>query len=155
MQPIPVTVAGETFLIPTLRVQQVIDVSTLRHDRERRDLIADLEAAGIEPQERLRLLQDQRKERGLSSVIVRSAFTVDGAWAIVHAALDGEIPEVLRSIDPTTLTKTALGCLGMDLDDLVGDSDEDGSAEGKEEAGGIGSASRPSFSDDYLESETR
>lgn len=129
MQPIPVSLGDETLLIPRLRVQELIDLSTLRHDRERRELLQDLEAAGIEPEAKLEALREHRKSRGLSSVIVRAAFTVEGAWSILRVALADEIPEELKSLDPTTLSRTALACIGIDLDELAGDGT--GSAEGK------------------------
>jgi hypothetical protein len=129
VEPIPVTIAGETFLVPRLRVQDIIDLQTLRFDRERRELIEDLEAAGVSSDDRLATLRKHRQERGLSSVIVRAAFSVEGAWSIVRSALKDDIPEPLREMDPQTLSRTALACIGIDLDEMT--SDQEGRAEGK------------------------
>tara|TARA_R100000388_G_C7187624_1_gene131870 strand:+ start:381 stop:794 length:414 start_codon:yes stop_codon:yes gene_type:complete len=132
MQKIPVTVGEETILIPTLRVQQIIDLATLQHDRERGLLIEDADEAGLSPEEKMKVLRDHRKERGLSATIVRSAFSVDGAHRIIRCALDGEYPAALETIDPTQITNIALGCLGVELEEVMPSAK--GSAEGKEVA---------------------
>jgi hypothetical protein len=128
MKPIPVESQGQTVLVPRLRVQQIIDLSVLRHDQERRELKQDLEDAGVDPAERLERLREHRKQVGLSSVIVQSAFSVGGAYQIIRLAMGGDFPESFEDLEPTRLTEVALGCLGIELDDLVGD----GSAEGKD-----------------------
>ncbi len=74
------------------------------------------------------MLRTHREQRGLLSLVVRSAFTVDGAYRIVKTAMGGSMPEGFETFDPSDLSTVALGCLGVDLDELV---DEDGSAEGK------------------------
>ena len=143
MQPIAVETDGETILVPKLRVQQIIDLSVLRHDHERRELKQDLEDAGVDPAERLERLREHRKRVGLSSSIVQSAFSVQGAHQIIRLAMDGDFPPAFDNLDPTRLTEIALGCLGIDLDDLVAE----GSAEGKARTDdGTGSPTQPSSS---------
>ena len=119
MQKIPVTVGEETILIPTLRVQQIIDLATLQHDRDRKQLLEDAEDAGLDSNEKMEMLQEHRKERGLSATIIRSAFSVDGAYKIIRSALDGEFPSELETIDAKELTTIALGCLGVDFNEVV------------------------------------
>lgn len=127
MNPIPVTIDGDTTLVPRLRVQQVIDLSTRRFERERLNLIADLTDAGVEPGDRLLQLRKQREESGLSAMIVRSAFTTRGAKEVVAEAMGGEFPESFASIAPDELSRLALSCLGVTLDE----NEDEGRAEGK------------------------
>lgn len=142
MQPIPVTIADETVLVPRLRVQQVIDLQTLRHESDRRDLIRDLEEAGVPAEDRLARLREHRETAGLSSVIVRAAFTVSGAFQIIRLAMGGEFPESFAGLEPTELSRIALQCLGLDLEDFGDDDQSESRAEGKEAEtiGGSGSA---------------
>lgn len=127
MEPIAVTVGPGTILVPRLRVQQIIDLAVLRHERERRDLIQDLEDAGVPADDRLERLRQHRKEVGLSSVIVRWAFSVDGAYQILKMAMGDQFPEEFESFDPANLSNLALQCIGVDLD-----ATSEGGAEGKE-----------------------
>jgi len=126
MEPIAVPVADGTILVPRLKVQQIIDLAVLRHERERKELVQDLEDAGVDPDDRLERLREHRKEVGLSSVIVRWAFSVDGAYNIIRMAM-GEFPTELEGFGPANLSKLALACIGVDLDESV-----EGGAEGKE-----------------------
>lgn len=126
MEPIAIPVADGTILVPRLKVQQIIDLAVLRHERERKELVQDLEDAGVDPEDRLERLRQHRKEVGLSSVIVRWAFSVDGAYNIIRMAM-GEFPAELEGFGPANLSKLALACIGVDLDESV-----EGGAEGKE-----------------------
>ena len=126
MEPIAVPVGDGTILVPRLRVQEIIDLAVLRHERERRELVQDLEDAGVSAEERFERLRTHRKEIGLSSVVVRSAFTVDGAFQIIRLAMKGEFPAELEGLDPNNLSRLALACIGIDLDNL-----SERSAEGK------------------------
>lgn len=127
MEPIAVPVADGTILVPRLKVQQIIDLAALRHESERRELVQDLEDAGVPAEERLVKLREHRKEVGLSSVIVRSAFSIDGAYRIVKYAMGGEFPAELEGLDPSNLSSLALACIGVNLDEI-----SEGGAEGKE-----------------------
>lgn len=126
MQPIPVQIGEETILVPTLKVQQVIDLATLQHDRDRRLLLEDAKDAGLSPEAIVDVLREHRKERGLSATIMRSAFTVEGAHRIIRCAMDGNFPDTFESIDPNRLSNIALGCLGVDLDELTEQAEESG-----------------------------
>ena len=139
MQPIPVTIADDTVLVPRLRVQQIIELSTVRHERDRLDLIED---SGASTEERLEMLRDHRNQAGLSSIIVRSAFTVEGAYMVIEAAMGGEFPASFSSLEPTLMSKIALQCLGVDVDEIEKSSEAEGRAEGKgsETIDGSGSA---------------
>ncbi len=127
MEPIAVTVADGTILVPRLTVQQIVDLAVLRHERERRELVQDLEDAGVPAEDRLAKLREHRKEVGLSSVIVRWAFSVDGAYQIIRSAMGGEFPSMLDGMDPANLSSLALQCIGVSLDAMT-----EGGAEGKE-----------------------
>ena len=124
MQPIPVTVGEETLLVPRLKVQQIIDLAVLRHERDRRDLLRDLEDANVPSEDRMAMLKEQREQAGLSSVVVRSAFSVDGSFAIIRTAMGGEFPDLFQHLDPGRLSSIALGCLGLDLDEMAEEADD-------------------------------
>ena len=143
MQPIPVTIADETILVPRLRVQQIIDLQVLRHERDRLELVKDLEDAGVSAEERLARLREHRDQAGLASVIVRSAFTIQGAHQIIRLAMDGEFPESFGGLEPTEISRIALQCLGLNLDDFEDDEDkgeERAEGKGNQTIGGSGSA---------------
>tara|TARA_R100000700_G_C3072673_1_gene82071 strand:+ start:16 stop:456 length:441 start_codon:yes stop_codon:yes gene_type:complete len=132
MQPIPVTISGETILVPRLKVQQIIDLQVLRHERDRLELIKDLEDSGVPSDERLERLREHRNQAGLASVIVRSAFTIQGAHQIIRLAMDGEFPDSFGGLEPTEISKIALKCIGLNLDEFEDDEDKgEGWAEGK------------------------
>ena len=129
MEPIPVSVGDTTTLVPRLTVQQVIELGVLRDEEVRRALIEDADAAGLEPTDKMELLRKHRDQRGLSSAIVKSAFSVDGAYRIVKRAMGGTWPSAFESMDPSDLSTLALGCLGIDLDEFVsGESRAEGNA---------------------------
>ena len=127
MNPIPITIGGETTLVPRLRIQQIVDVATKRFEQDRLNLVDDLSDAGVEPAEKLEALREQRKEYGLSSVIVRSAFSVSGAIDIITEAMGGDLPEQFASISPDNMSRLALECIGVELEE----DKAEGSAEGK------------------------
>jgi hypothetical protein len=126
MEPIPVSVGSTTVLVPRLTVQQVIELTVIEGEETRRALLADAKEAGLDPSDTMSLLKSHRETQGLSSVIVRSAFTLGGAYRIVKKAM-GEMPPAFDSVDPAELSNVALQCLGVDLDALA----EKGRTEGK------------------------
>ena len=128
MKPQALTIDGKSLLIPKLTVQQIIDMTVLQNEKERTELVQDLKDSGITGPERLEMLRDHRKESSLSATVVRSAFSMQGAYRIIACAMGGEFPEAMNGADPTVLTNVALGCLGVDLDEL---SESEGSSEGK------------------------
>ena len=128
MQPIPISVGETTILVPRLTVQQVIELSVLRDEEDRRSLISDADEAGLDPDSKMAVLRVHREQRGLSSLVVRSAFSIDGAYRIVKMAMGGTMPAELETYDPSDLSTVALGCLGVDLDELVDDSSAEGKA---------------------------
>ena len=60
MEPIAVPVGDGTILVPRLKVQQIIDLAALRHEAERRELVQDLEDAGVPSEDRLERLRAHR-----------------------------------------------------------------------------------------------
>ena len=85
MNPIPITIGGETTLVPRLRIQQIIDLSTRRFERDRLEIVTD--------------------------------------------AMGGELPQQFASISPDEMSRLALGCIGVELEEKA-----EGSAEGKAQA---------------------
>ena len=112
-----VTVEGQQVAIPKLTVQQIISLNAIVHEKNRIKLIEDLKAAEATTDEKLAALREHRKEEGLTSVIVRSAFALEGALAVLDAAFDGEMPESIKQLDPTELTELALSCFGITITD--------------------------------------
>jgi len=125
MEPVAVTTAEGTILVPRLTVQQIIDLIAFQSEQERQSILRDLKDAEATSSEKLARLEQHRKESKLSGTIIRYAFDLDGARKILETAL-GEIPSSIASLDPSNLSKLALSCLGVDLDEYV-----EGSSEGK------------------------
>jgi hypothetical protein len=132
MTPKTLIIDGKTIQIPKLTIQQIIELSSETFEVNRHALLKDLEDAGASPADRAKALADYRREQDLNSVLIRSAFTAAGSYAIVNKACNG-MPDELNSLDPAEFTNIALSCLGMEV------KGEGTSAEGKaEEAGETG-----------------
>ena len=96
-----------------------------QYERERADLIEDLETAQASPQERMRALKEHRQTKGLTGNLMRSAFSLEGALKIIEWVCDPEDLEGIKSGTPEETVRLALTLLGFE------DTDEESSAEKK------------------------
>lgn len=120
-----ITTSEGQISVPKLTVQQIIDLSATIHESNRSKLMRDLDDSGAPHESRLEALAHFRKEEGLTSVIIRSAFSLEGAMKILAEAFGGEVPNSITELDPTEITNLALSCFGIDV---IG---EKGESEGK------------------------
>ena len=113
-------------IVERLSVRQMISLLDRLHVRRRDNLIADLDAAGVESSDRLSALAALDKERGLLSGLLRHGFTIDGSLEIITEGLGGDVefeppsckPEGntvdALSGDPQLLQSAALALVGVD-----------------------------------------
>jgi hypothetical protein len=76
----------KTFHLEKATVQDVIDLMDEMHKEKRAELLEDLDAAGVTGGEKIEALSELRKTKGITSDLVRSAFTLNGAKKIIEAA---------------------------------------------------------------------
>ena len=125
MQPIAVTVAGETTLVPKLKVQEIISLSAKKSEEKRVELLADLDDSQVNSETRLEALKEFRENQTTSMYLVRSAFTVEGAAEIIAEAMGGEFPPEFKHLDPNRLTTIAAGCIGFDIEEMEPSTDKE------------------------------
>lgn len=112
--------------VPEPSVGDLIALMDNLYDRERAEILCDLEDAQAAPEERMKALCEHRKTKGLTGNLMRSAFTLDGAVRIINWVVDEDEAALLLDCDPEETVRLALRLLGFE------DNDEP-SAEGKAE----------------------
>jgi|TARA_R100000030_G_scaffold88489_1_gene72448 hypothetical protein len=129
MEPIPVTVAKETTLVPRLKVQEIISLSAKKSEEKRIELLADLNDSQVDSATRFEALKEFRENQTTSMYLVRSAFTVEGAVEIIASAMGGEFPAQFKHLDPNQLTTIAANCLGFDMEEVNKNNNENTEAD--------------------------
>tara|TARA_R110000824_G_scaffold1991_1_gene9696 strand:- start:9167 stop:9583 length:417 start_codon:yes stop_codon:yes gene_type:complete len=122
---------GKTLHVPEATVQDLMSLLDARYDRERSSLLQDLEDIGANSDEKIEQLKELRATKGLTSLLMRSAFELSGATEIIkHVANPNDVEEVL-SAAPDDIVWLALKILGYEASDPSDDAEES-SAEGNE-----------------------
>ena len=84
---------------------------------ERIELISDMEAMNASESAKLDAMRDLRDRRGMTSDLIREAFTLPGARSIIEHVADPDDHESLLEEPPDELVRLALQILGFDMDD--------------------------------------
>ena len=116
--------------IPRLTVNQIIELQAIHWKAERDALVEDMDQAGIESSERLERLREARQASESVMALMRLPFSIRWCRTIVGLAIDGG-ESLVESMNPEEASRSALWCLGYDLDDLKPKTAADGRAEGK------------------------
>ena len=87
---IEIELNNTTYFVRRLTVQQVHDVGETLYADERRMLVDDAEAAGLNAEERLEKIQILRESWANGVELLRQAYTRKGAIAYLEAALEPE-----------------------------------------------------------------
>jgi hypothetical protein len=95
-------------------VEDLIALMDDQFSREREDLIADLEAANASSEERLRVLSDHRRTKGMTGNLMRSAFSLDGAVRIIKWCCEPDMADNLTNGTPEQIVRNALLLLGYE-----------------------------------------
>ena len=112
---------GKAYHVPLATVQDVIDIMDANYAKARTELLADLEAMSATEEARLQAMKEMRESRGMTTDLIRQAFTLEGARAVVEHVVDPELHAAVMDSTPDELVQTALTILGFDMAD---DSDE-------------------------------
>lgn len=127
METVSVTCKGKRYELPALRLSEVIDFGGAADAAAFDTLSRNLEAADIEPEERLRRLNEFSKTEGMCTTLVRYAFSTAGSYQIVSRSLakQGETVESCK-LAPDVLVEWACALLNIELGDAaVGDPDDE------------------------------
>tara|TARA_R110001592_G_scaffold122620_3_gene329549 strand:+ start:2868 stop:3269 length:402 start_codon:yes stop_codon:yes gene_type:complete len=105
---------GKTIKVAQARVQDVIDMMEANHRELRSDLIADLEAGKIDDAGKVKALEELRAKKGITSDLIRSAFTLPGAKRIIEHQAEPDDLEQLLNTTPDRIVELALQVIGWD-----------------------------------------
>jgi hypothetical protein len=104
----------KTFHLEKATVQDVIDLMDEMHKEKRAELLEDLDAAGVTGGEKIEALSELRKTKGITSDLVRSAFTLNGAKKIIEFKCQPGEMHGICDCAPDEVVYLALEILGFD-----------------------------------------
>lgn len=131
MTHITVTRSDKTHRVPCATVGDLLDLMQELLSMEREKLLLDLEASGATSEEKSKALAELRTEYGLTAKVMQSAFSLEGAVAIIKHLTDPEDWESILKAPADDLVYLALRTLGYEASDEDPDK-ESQSAEGNE-----------------------
>ena len=106
---------GESLHLPEAKVADVIALIEHLFDREKRELLADLEDAGAGDDVRFEAVRKLRAEKGLTSTLIRSCFSLAGAVDIVRFLVKPELHDKVLDAEADEGVWLALRLLGFDV----------------------------------------
>ena len=110
--------SGGTVNVGRMTAQQMIQVQDEYEAAQRSRLIDDMEAAGLDPTEKMERLREDRAASGNIVVLIRSAFDIRWAIRILEVSM-GERHPFIDELGPEQVTRAALWSLGSNYDKLV------------------------------------
>ena len=125
---------GKTYHVPEASVSDLMSLLDARFEDDRLALLKDLEDIGATIEEKMEQLTEFRATKGLTSVLMRSAFNLRGATQIIKHVADPDDLDQILDAAPDELVWLALKVLGYEAVDPTENDDkeeEDESAEGK------------------------
>jgi hypothetical protein len=114
---------GKAYHVPLATVQDVIDLMDATYSINRAELIADLDAMSASEDAKVKAIREMRSRKGMTTDLVRQAFTLNGAQMIVEHVVEPEKHEAIMDTTPDDLVQTALLILGFDMNE---ESENDG-----------------------------
>jgi len=108
---------GETIRLSEATVAEVIGLMDHQFDRQRKELIEDLDAVEASPDLKLEEVKKLRDEKGLTSKLIRYAFTLRGAMDVIEYVVPEEKREKALGGDPDEIVWLALRLLGFNMSD--------------------------------------
>ena len=107
---------AKTYHVPMATVQNVIDLMDANYAESRKALIEDLKAMDASDEAKIKAMDDLRQRRGMTTDLIRSAFTLAGARAILEHVVDPDEFHEVADTTPDELVQLALQVLGFDVD---------------------------------------
>ena len=74
--------------VPLITVRDMMQICDQAFDEERESLVADLDAAGVDPPTRLERLREHSQRRGTVSLLLLATFRISTASRIVRMSLE-------------------------------------------------------------------
>jgi len=109
---------GEKMRFEEATVAQVIGLMDYQFERQRAELIDDLEAADAPAELKLDEVKKLRDEKGLTSKLIRYAFTLRGAMEVIEYTVPEDKVKKALALDPDQLVWLALRLLGFNTNDV-------------------------------------
>ena len=110
--------SGGSINVGRMTAQQMIQVQDEFEAAQRSLLIDDMDAAGLDPSERMERLRADREASGNVVALIRSAFDIRWAIRILEVTM-GERHAFVDELGPEEITRAALWSLGSNYDKLV------------------------------------
>ena len=108
---------GETIRLSEATIAEVIGLMDHQFDKQRKELIEDLEAVDASSELKLEEVRKLRDEKGLTSKLIRYAFTLRGAMDVIEYVVPEEKREKALGGDPDQIVWLALRLLGFNMSD--------------------------------------
>jgi len=105
---------GSVIRVPEATVSDVISLMDAQYGKTRKELLEDLEVIQATNEEKIAALNKIREQRGMTSVLVRSAFTLSGATDIIRHTAKPEDHSAILDAEPDDLVWLALSILGFE-----------------------------------------
>tara|TARA_S200002703_G_scaffold152917_1_gene153854 strand:- start:286 stop:711 length:426 start_codon:yes stop_codon:yes gene_type:complete len=116
---------GKTIRVNEATVAEVIGLMDHQFERQRKELIEDLEAVNASEDLKLEEVKKLRDEKGLTSKLIRYAFTLRGAIDVIQYVVPEEKREECLNAEPDEIVWLALRLLGFNMSDQSEQSEED------------------------------
>jgi hypothetical protein len=108
---------AKTFHVPLASVQNVIELMDANFSANRKALIQDLADMDASDETKIKAMDDLRQRKGMTTDLIRSAFTLAGARSILEHVVSPEDFDEVVDTTPDDLVQLALQVLGFDIDD--------------------------------------
>ena len=115
----------ETITVKEATVAEVIGLMDDQFDRQRRELIEDMESVGASSEMMLDEVKKLRDEKGLTSKLIRHAFTLRGAMEVIKYIVPEDKREKAISGEPDEIVWLALRLLGFNMNDVDEEKQEE------------------------------
>ena len=126
------TKAGKTVVLQELKAAQVMDLVAWAADSARARLVADMDAAGIEPNAKLDRLREHDDVREVGRDLVKACLRLSGSHRVISAALqNGTAFDDLDFSAPGSMWQTALDLLDVPWRDAPTDPTKTGQSPGE------------------------
>ena len=115
---------GKAYHVPLATVQDIIDLMDANYAKARVELLSDLEAMSASEESKLQAMKEMRERKGMTTDLIRQAFTLEGARAVVEHVVDPAMHAAVMDSTPDELVQTALTILGFDMTDDADSKEE-------------------------------
>ena len=115
---------GKSVRIPEPSVANLIGLMEHKYQIERMAILADLEEVGASTEAKYKAMNELREAKGLTSVLLRWCFTLEGAVEVIKYLTDTKIHDEMLDATPDELVFLALRLVGYEAPDEQADPDD-------------------------------